>query len=258
MDRNNIPRLIFCSGMTRSASRWSYETCQELEKRQTPADKFSKGYLGENKNFIDSTIAKILTLNDGAAVFASHAFSPRALEIIKHGIAKNIYTHRDPRDSIASSMRMDHEGYAHAFSKIAISLNLFDKFLEDGNSLILAYSNILKKPLAVTAAISEYLEIELTSAELTAINAETQRLAIQRRNEQRRKSATNPDDVKVIDQGLETLHGRTSDAPDVINPWRYSALTETDYIDATRRLRPWLKKMNYSTLEIPPWKKETK
>ena len=111
MDINNVPYLTFCSGMTRSDYRWSYETCQELEKSRTSPDNFSKGYLGEKEDVMDAVIARILSTKVGGAVFASHAFSKRAQQLIEHGIAKNVYTYRDPRDSIASSMRMDGKGY---------------------------------------------------------------------------------------------------------------------------------------------------
>jgi hypothetical protein len=254
MDFKNIPRLIFCSGMTRSASRWSYQTCQELEKSRTPIEKFSVGYLGENEDIIDANIARVLHMNDGSAVFASHAFSPRALEIIKNRIAKNIYTYRDPRDSIASSMRMDNKGYDYAFTKIEFSLSHYDRFAKDGHSLVLTYAEIVDDPVAVTARIADYLEVETTADENYEIHLVTERLAIERRNEQRRESAVSPGDVVTIDQGLEVLEGELMDEPSVDNPWRYSALTEDQYKNATQRLGPWLKKMNFSKSETPPWK----
>jgi hypothetical protein len=254
MDLNNIPRLIFCSGMTRSASRWSYQTCQELEKSRTPIEEYSVGYLGENEEVIDANIACVLVMSKGAAVFASHLFSPRALEIIQHRLAKNVYTYRDPRDSIASSMRMDNKGYDFAFAKAEFSLSHYDRFSNDGHSLILTYADIVDNPVAVTMRISDYLEMEITVDEIHNIHLVTERLAIKRRNEQRRKTAVNLDDVEAIDQGLEVLLGEIKDAPSVYNPWRYNALTEEQYMNATQRLRPWLEKMNYSTSATPPWK----
>jgi hypothetical protein len=256
MDLNNIPHLTLCSGMTRSASRWSYQTCQELEKTRTPPEKFSKGYLGEKEDVIDSNMARILGTKDGGAVFASHAFSKRALQLIEHGIAKNVYTYRDPRDSIASSMRMDGKGYEFAFTKIHFSLSLFDQFCDDGHSLIIAYSNILSNPIGVTASIAAYLEIKLNEDGINKVHQETERLAIERRNEQRRQTAFTASDIAAIDGGLEVLHGDVASSPNIDNPWRYGELTEDQYADATHRLQPWLSKMNFSSSPIPPWKQD--
>jgi len=52
------------------------------------------------------------------------------------------------------------------------------------------------------------------------VHLKTQRLAIDRRNEQRRKSAYSSKDMKIIDQGLQTLYGKPTDAPNIKNPWR--------------------------------------
>ena len=73
------------------------------------------------------------------------------------------------------------------------------------------------------------------------------------RNEQHRKTAYTSSDIKIIDRGLETLHGGPTDVPKVDNPWRYSALEINQFSDATKRLRKWLIKMGFSTSPIPPW-----
>ncbi len=248
-----IPHITFCSGMTRSASGWSYETCQVLEKLRTPADRLTIGYMGETESNVDNLVAQMLTVEGGAAVFLSHIFGKRAIRVILSGIAKNVYTYRDPRDSIASSMRMDGKGYEFAFNKIQISLNFFDLFYGDGVSLVLKFSEILTDPLGMTRKIADYLGFDLSDKEVRAIHMETERSAIERRNQQRRSTAFSPEDEKAIDRGLNFHPGLSQSAPKVDNPWRYSSLTVDQYADATERLSLWLVKMNFSTSPVPPW-----
>ena len=63
--------MVFCSGMPRSSSRWSQETCYELEKLGTAEDKIDCGYLGENRIsgkkalFVDAFVANAIKKNYG-------------------------------------------------------------------------------------------------------------------------------------------------------------------------------------------------
>ena len=240
--------------MTRSASRWSYQTSMLLEKYRTPPELISTGYLGEKQDVIDGALVQILNTKIGGAVFASHAFSNRALQLIEYGKAKNVYTYRDPRDSIASSMRIDGKGYQFALTKIQISLCLYDQFYGDGRSLILKFSQILNDPAGTTASIANYLKINLNDTEIYDVHKETEILAIERRNEQRRRSAYSSSDIEAIDGGLGVLQKNDVSLPKVDNPWRYSELSKDDYADATHQLQPWLSKMKFSTSPVPPWK----
>ena len=108
---SKFPHMVFCSGVHRSSSRWSQETCYELEKLRTAEDRIDCGYLGENritgKNalIVDAFVANAIKKNYITLIFQSHSFGTRAVQIILSGLAKNVYTYRDPRDSIASIMR---------------------------------------------------------------------------------------------------------------------------------------------------------
>ncbi len=101
------PNVIFCSGMTRSASRWSYQVYLILEKLRTPDKHISRRYLGEDDAHIDESLARALSAKEGAVVFTSHTFGKRSVQMVLKGLAKNLYTYHDPRDSIASSIRID-------------------------------------------------------------------------------------------------------------------------------------------------------
>ena len=251
--------MVFCSGLPRSASRWSQETCYELEKLRTAEDRIDCGYLGENRIsgkkalFVDAFVANAIKKNYGTLIFQSHSFGTRAVQIILSGLAKNVYTYRDPRDSIASIMRKERCEYEPAFDFVYSSLMMFELFSVDNNSLLLPYSETINDPIGTTAKIANYLDFDLTEDQIENVYLKTQRLAIDRRNDQRRKSAKSSKDMKIIDQGLQTLYGKPTDAPNIKNPWRYSSLNKTQYADATKKLRIWLLKMNYLISPIAPW-----
>jgi hypothetical protein len=251
--------MVFCSGLPRSASRWSQETCEELEKLRTPVDRIDCGYLGENritgKNalIVDAFVANAIKKNYITLIFQSHSFGTRVLKMMLSGLAKNIYTYRDPRDSIASIMRKDGCKYEPTFDFVFSSLVTFELFLVDNNSLLLPYSETINDPISATTKIANYLDFDLTEDQINDVHLKTHRLAIDRRNDQRRKSAKSSKDIKIIDQGLQTLYGKPTDAPNIKNPWRYSSLNKTQCADATKKLRIWLLKMNYSISPIAPW-----
>ena len=85
---SKFPYMIFCSGMPRSASRWSQETCEELEKLRTPVDRIDCGYLGEIRIsgkgalIVDAFVANAIKKNYDTLIFQSHSFGARVVQII--------------------------------------------------------------------------------------------------------------------------------------------------------------------------------
>ncbi len=221
---SKFPYMVFCSGMPRSASRWSQETCQELEKLRTPEDRIDCGYLGENRIsgkgalVVDAFVANAIKKNYNSLIFQSHSFGTRVVKLILSGLAKNIYTYRDPRDSIASIMRKDGCEFEPAFDFVYSSLMNFELFCGDNNSLLLPFSETINDPISATTKIANYLNFDLTEDQINDVHLKTQRLAIDRRNDQRRNSAKSSKDIKILDQGLETLYGKPTDAPNIKNP----------------------------------------
>ena len=140
-----------------------------------------------------------------------------------------------------------------AFDFVFSSLVTFEPFSVDNNSLLLPYSETINDPTSATTKIANYLDFDLTEDQIENVYLKTQRLGIDRRNDQRRKSAKSSKDMKIIDQALQTLYGKPTDAPNIKNPWRYSSLNKTQYADATKKLRNWLLKMNYLISPIAPW-----
>ena len=130
-----LPYIIFCSGMSRSASSWSYKTCKTLVRLRTPENKIDCGYLNEADTFADAYVSTKMKSGYDALIYFSHVINKRALRMILCGIAKNVYTYRDPRDSIASIMRNKGCKYGPAFDFVHSSLLLFNLFAADQYSL---------------------------------------------------------------------------------------------------------------------------
>ena len=60
--------------------------------------------------------------------------------------------------------------------------------------------------------------LTLRRTQINDVHLKTQRLAIDRRNDQRRKSAKSSKDIEIIYQGVQTLYGKPTDAPNIKNP----------------------------------------
>jgi hypothetical protein len=104
---------------------------------------------------------------------------------------------------------MDGKGYEFAFAKIRISLSLFDLFHDDGHSLILTFSEILKYSVATIATIAGYLDININNNEIQSVHMETEELAIERRNEQRRRTAYSQADLNKVARQLNERPRKT-------------------------------------------------
>ena len=130
-------------------------------------DRIDCGYLGEIRIpgkgalIVDAFVANAIKKNYDTLIFQSHSFGARVVQIILSGLAKNVYTYRDPRDSIASIMRKDGCKYKPTFDFVFSSLVTFELFLVDNNSLLLPYSETINDPISATRKITNYLDFSL-------------------------------------------------------------------------------------------------
>ena len=84
-----------------------------------------------------------------------------------------------------------------AFDFVFSSLVTFEPFSVDNNSLLLPYSETINDPISATTKITNYLDFDLTEDQINDVHLKTHRLAIDRRNDQRRKSAKSSKDIKL-------------------------------------------------------------
>ena len=162
--------LIFCNGMPRSASTWSFNVAMELLRRTRPAERIHGGYEP------DENVAKFLATAPADAVhiiLKCHSLDAIGLALTRAGAAKVIYTWRDPADAIVSFQTMFSADFEEAFASIASSLELMRFHRRHGNALILEYEEITGKPVESVGRLAAYLGLEACAELIAEIAAQS-------------------------------------------------------------------------------------
>lgn len=148
--------LLFCDGMPRSASTWTYNVAFALLKTAFPDAQIRRTH-DENSQ------AALRTLGDGVdwAIVKCHALDDNARSLLRVGNARGIYTHRDLYDAIASFLVMFRFPFDHCLHAISESLGVYDFHCEAGDFLCLDYESIVNRPIAVIEAIAEFLNLSV-------------------------------------------------------------------------------------------------
>lgn len=162
--RPQCPQIVLCSGMVRSASTWSYNACRSILQ----ADPWPTvaGFFGEQTQ-IDRAIAAT-DLNANNLLIKAHLPSEQTHAAIAQGGIKNIFTYRDPRDSLSSRIAFeacDVQEFADFFRVLGIvraNLQLMDRYQAGGQSLLIPFDQIMQEPAAEIARIAAYLDREIT------------------------------------------------------------------------------------------------
>jgi hypothetical protein len=141
--------LVFCNGMPRSASTWSFNVLVLLFRRL--GRNVHSGY-DENMHRFARDLPSAAT----DVVLKCHSLDPTATMLLQIGAAKVVYTWRDPADAIASFMEMFQTDFDHAFPVIAASIDLYHRHRRTGG-LTLGYQQIVADPGACIARIASYL-----------------------------------------------------------------------------------------------------
>jgi hypothetical protein len=155
-------RLALCTGMPRSGSMWSFNVCRSLLASAHPGACIV-GLYSEN-------IAETLAARDDAyRVIKCHAVDERGRDAIRQGNCRCIYTHRDPREAMTSTMKFA----AVSFEAALGSLEFLSFQRQFGKLLCLAYAEITGAPRLAVRNIAEHLALDVDE---TAI-AEADRLS---------------------------------------------------------------------------------
>lgn len=163
-----VCKFIFCSGMPRSASTWSFNICRRLLAEMRPGERHSAGYTPDVGNK-----AEELECQYDHIVLKCHRLDPRARELCAAGRAAAVYTHRDPYDAIYSSMVMFHQPFDAALESIRNSLELLEFHRRQGRSLILHYEAIRTSPTETIRAIATFLGLDAPAELVERLARET-------------------------------------------------------------------------------------
>jgi hypothetical protein len=119
-------------------------------------------------------IAETLAARDDAyRVIKCHAVDERGRDAIRQGNCRCIYTHRDPREAVTSTMKFAAVSFEAALGAIKGSLEFLSFQRQFGKLLCLAYAEITGAPRLAVRNIAEHLALDVDE---TAI-AEADRLS---------------------------------------------------------------------------------
>lgn len=161
--------IIFCSGMPRSASTWSYNVCYRLLLEQSQESLIHASFSDDFRGCVDR-----LDGSQRDLLLKCHRLDPlaRSLILLKGGFS--VYTYRNPFDAIVSSMRMFDQSFETAYTFVASSLDLFRFHKEAGlQCCLIPYTQVVNAPLMAVTAIQELLGIQISAALLEQISSET-------------------------------------------------------------------------------------
>jgi len=147
--------IVLCNGMPRSASTWSFNVCRLLLKDLRP-DATLYGRYHEN-------LAEVIDPLCGSydhVVLKCHTLDQRGREPCRSGVARAIYTHRDPFDAIHSAMVMFRHSFEDALESIRRSMELFEFHRSTGEAHIVSYEAIVCTPENAIADVAAYLDLK--------------------------------------------------------------------------------------------------
>jgi hypothetical protein len=147
--------IVFCDGMPRSASTWSFNVVVNLLKLLAPSSRIHAEYREDFAALVNS-----LQPEYDHAVVKSHQLDHAARELCRAGAAKAIYTWRSPVDAVASYMKMFNQPFDEGLKAIRDSLRLHEFHRAVGGCCTIAYDIIKGKPRKAIAEIAAHLGLD--------------------------------------------------------------------------------------------------
>jgi hypothetical protein len=147
--------IVFCDGMPRSASTWSFNVVVNLLRLLVPSSRIHAEYRETFAALVNS-----LPPECDHAVVKSHQLDHAARELCRAGAAKVIYTWRSPVDAVASYMKMFDQPFDEGLKAIRDSLRLHEFHRAIGGCCTIAYEIITEKPRTAIAEIAAHLGLD--------------------------------------------------------------------------------------------------
>ena len=239
------PMITFCSGMPRGGSTWSYNVCRSVITLAATGRRLVCGFVGEG-DATNATLEQACAEGSMDVLLKFHLPGARAVEMILDGRAKNVFTHRDPRDAIVSNMTFFGRSFPEALAASESALRLLDLYESESETLVIPYSVIMGAAHHAVARIGAYLGRPLSDAEIDQICDETGIESAHRQSVD--YSGRSPTEIVSRDHvtyhRTTLLHEAHVSRGGRSGRWR-SELTPDQQVSATRALRPWLLRLGY-------------
>ncbi len=144
--------LVFCNGMPRSASTWSFNVTKAVLRNCFPGQPIHAGRSEAPVQFIRAAGSQARHI-----VMKCHSLTPAGRTLARSGAAKVVMTERDLPDAVVSAMTKFAPDFEEAVRIIAPSLELRLFHRSTGNAVIVHYADVIAKPEECVRRIAEYL-----------------------------------------------------------------------------------------------------
>jgi hypothetical protein len=160
--------VIFCAGMQRSGSTWSYNACTSIvAARLDPGSGWIADHpLGnENPRAASDRIAHVST--GKSLVIKTHDLGDGAMRMIAERRVRCVYTLRDPRDAVVSMHRM----WGSPINEVIASgmmgriADLCRVLVAGGNTHFMRYEDVRDRPTELLPDLARYLGSPLSDVD---------------------------------------------------------------------------------------------
>jgi hypothetical protein len=143
--------IVFCDGMPRSGSTWSFNVCRDL--LESVSNHVYGGYHERTEEWLP-----VMGAGFEHAVIKTHLLDDAARALRRLGAAVSVYTHRDPCDAVVSCMMMFGQSFDAALQTLAAALDVwrFEAALRGCQEV--PYAAIAVQPYKSVEAIARLLQ----------------------------------------------------------------------------------------------------
>ncbi|HHH35329.1 MAG TPA: hypothetical protein ENK48_00700 [Gammaproteobacteria bacterium] len=241
----SVSKLVFCSGLPRSGSTWSYNVCRILLEAVYGEERVAKGYVGERQAVEALLFGKDQKNLRAAAgrdiiLIKFHYPTPRLFDLVATGQALNVYTLRNPLTALASCMEFFNASFNTALSDIVSNLQAMEEWRRHEGTLVVHHDDIIAAPDGQIRRIAAHLGLEVDEEQLRQCAEATSYEAMKRLSQEmaswpQERLTRLPnhtfDPVTLLHVG-HVSKGKSRDWREQLTP---------DQIETARRvLRPWL------------------
>lgn len=228
--------LVFCSGLKRSGSTWSYNVARLLMLHATDPARLACGYVGEYQR-VERAIEAAQGKCDSLLI-KFHFPTENLVTMVARGQAKNIYTVRHPLQALASELEFFGGSFERALTNIECGLQSMDIWRTKPGTLFIRFDEIIESPDSQIESIARHLGISVDPMIIRNCTKETSYRNMKRLAE------------SLPEERLVRIGGMTYDrltllhvghAPKgVSRDWR-TVLNDTQTEIASARLHRWIK-----------------
>lgn len=160
-------KVIFCSGMARSASTWSFNACRLLAlKLEEESHVFSA--FAETPDLLDRYLDD-LPDQCTVAILKFHRSSERVFKLLADGTALNVFTFRNPVEAIASARDIFKLDLQTVLGSVRASLVDMDRYRELPGTFFIGMRDLGGSPDAATRRLAAHLEFTLNPADIAEV-----------------------------------------------------------------------------------------